>query len=320
MGGPEIVISTNDLEKGQPRREKHDQHQDETRDIPPSTYNDGVVEPLLQQRPWLESLHQFMDPNAEGFATDLASRMKHFDIKVTHFPKSGKPDWVIKCPTPDDFERAISEDRERTGTLVIAKGISRAMIEALGTMFELEPEFFANHLAGTELYRMGRLDLLGLRAPARAPNLLPDYIRKAPFYTAEYRRPYHIEGGKERAFKLRVTETTTSRGISIIHDDLPDFFFSEKISVYKKKGSNIGKPGLTENHQHVDTVRKSNINCILQASFLPINSFRMSCPRPTSRTPSPCLTMTMMMLRSSALTAASTKYHLDASSCHGSNV
>jgi hypothetical protein len=317
MGGPEIVISTNDLEKGQPPHEKHDLHQDETRNIPPSTYHDGVVELVLQHRPWLESLHQFMDPNAKGFAINLASRMKHFDIKVIHFLKSGKPDSVIKCLTPDDFERAISEDKERTGTLVIAKAISRAMIEAFGTKFELEPEFFANYLAGTELYRMGRQELLGLRAPARAPNLLPDYIRKAPFYTAEYRRPYHIEGGKARVFKLRVTETTTPRGAQIVHDDLPDVFFVEKISVYKKRGSNIGKPGLTVNQQHIDTMRKSNIIRILQASFLPINSFRMSRPRPTSRTQSHCL---MMMLRTSAMTADGTKYHLDESSCHGSNV
>jgi len=247
MGGPEIGISTNDLEKGPPPHEKHDQHQYETRNTPPSTYHNGVVEPKLQHRPWLESLHQFMDPNAKGFAVNLANRMKHFNIKVIHFPKSGKPDSVIKCSTPEDFEGAISGDKERTGTLVITKGISRAMIEALGTIFELEPEFFASHLAGTELFRMGRQESPILRAPARAPSLLPDYIRKAPFYTAEYRRPYHIEGGTERVFKLRVTETNTSRGIAIVHEDLPDVFFVEKISVYKKKGSNIGKLGLTEN-------------------------------------------------------------------------
>ena len=317
MGRPEIVISINDLEKGPPPREKYDQRQDETRNIPPSTYYDGVVEPRLQHRPWLESLHQFMDPNAKGFAVNLVNRMKHFDIKVIHFPKSGKPDSVIKRPTPEDFEWAISEDKERTGTLVIAKGISRAIIEALGTRFELEPEFFATHLAGTELCRMGCQESPILRAPARAPSLLPDYIRKAPFYTAEYRRPYHIAGGKERALKLRVTETNTPRGVQLLHDDLPDVFFVEKISVYKKKGSNIGKLGLTENRRRTDAMRKSNILRIFQASFLPINSFRMSRPRPTSRTQSHC---SMMMLRTSALTAAGTKCHLDESSSHGSNV
>ena len=247
MGRPEIVISTNDLEKGQPLHEQHDQHQDETRNIPPSSYYDGVVELKLQHRPWLESLHQFMDHGANCFSVDLAMRMKHFDIKIICFPKSGKPDSVIKCLTPEDFEAAISKDKERTGTLVIAQGISRAMIEALGTRFELEPEFFANHLAGTEFYRMGRPEPLILRTPARAPSLLPDYIRKAPFYTAVYRRPYYIEGGKERVCKMRGAVTTTPRGAQNVYADLPDVFVVEKISVYKKRGSNVGKPGMTEN-------------------------------------------------------------------------
>lgn len=213
MNGPEIATCTNDLEKGPPPHEKHDQHQDKTRKVPPSAYHDGVVEPKLRHRPWLESLHQFMDPDAKGFAINLDHRMKHFDIEVIHFPKSGKPDSVIKCFTPEGFEGAFSEsDKERTGTLVIAKDISRAMIEALGTRLELEPEFFANHLAGTESYRMGRTEPPTLRAPARAPNLLPDYIRKAPFYTAEYRRPYHVKDGQERVFKLRVAETSAPKG------------------------------------------------------------------------------------------------------------
>ncbi len=258
MGGPEIVICTNDLEKGPPPHEKHDQHQDETRNFHPSAYHDGVVEPKLQLRPWLESLHQFMDPYAKGFAINLGHRMKHFDIVVIHFLKSGKPDSIIECSTPEDFEGAISEDKDRTGTLVIAEDISQAMIEALGTSFELEPEFFANHLAGTELYRMGRRESATLRALARTPNLLPNYIRKASFYTAEYRRPYHIEDGQERVFKLRITRTSTPRGAIIIHRDLPDVFVSEKISVYKKRGSNIGRPELTKNQHRIGTMRKSN--------------------------------------------------------------
>ncbi|OCK74997.1 hypothetical protein K432DRAFT_446981 [Lepidopterella palustris CBS 459.81] len=240
MGTPEVLISANDLEKGQLPHEKHDQHQVQGRSISRSTYHDRVVGLKLRHRPWLESLHQFMSPNAEGFAINLAKRMSHFDIKVIHFPRSGKPISVIKCSTPEDFEAAFNEDKDRTGTLFIAKGISRAMIEALGTRFALEPEFFANHLAGSELYRMGHRESLLFRAPARTPRLLPDYIRKAPFYTVEFRRPYYIEGGKERVLQLRGTETSTPRGVQIVHQDLPDVFFGEKISVYKRKGSNIG--------------------------------------------------------------------------------
>jgi hypothetical protein len=45
---------------------------------------------------------------------------------------------------------------------------------------------------------------------------------------------------------MRVTETTTPRGVKVIHDDLPDNFYGEKISVYKKRGSKIGKLKLRE--------------------------------------------------------------------------
>jgi len=172
--------------------------------------------------------------------------MENFDIKVIHFTESGNPDPVIKCSTPEEFKRAVSEEKERTGTLIVAKGLSRAIIEVLGTTYELEPEFFASHLAGTEIYRLVHYESPLLQPPPRSPYLLPDYIRKAPFYTAEYRRPYHITGGDQIVFKLRATVTNTSRGASIIHPNLPDVFVGEKISVYKRRGSKIGKSGLAE--------------------------------------------------------------------------
>jgi hypothetical protein len=235
------IVSSIDLEKGPPPHEMLDQHQDETGNILPSTYHDGVVRLKLQHRPWLESLHQFMDPNTTGFAMDPANRMKHFDMKVIHFLQSGKADSVIKCSTPEEFEVAMSEDKERGGTLIITKGISRAIIEALGTRFELEPEFFASHLEGTELFHTGYYESLVLHPPARAPAFPPEYIKKSPFYTAEYRRLYHIPGGREEMIKLRGTKTTTPRGVHMMHPNLPDFFGSEKISIYKRRGSKIGK-------------------------------------------------------------------------------
>jgi hypothetical protein len=246
MGAPQMVISAEDLEKG-PLPEKHNQPQDEARSILPNAYYD-VVGLKLQHRPWLECLYQFMNPATERFAIRSSSsrRMHDFDIKVIHFTESGKPDPVIKCSTPEEFKQAASEEKKRIGTLIIAKGLSRAMIEVLGTTYELQPEFFASHLAGTELFRLCRYESPLLQPPARSPYLLPDYIRKAPFYTAEFRRPYHIEGGDQVVFDRRVTVTNTPRGISFVHPDLPDVFGGEKISVYKKRGSKIGKSEITE--------------------------------------------------------------------------
>ncbi|KAF8849384.1 hypothetical protein BDZ45DRAFT_237668 [Acephala macrosclerotiorum] len=129
MGVPHIVISAEDLEKG-PLPKKHDQPQSEAPSILPSAYYD-LVTLKLQQRPWLESLYQFMNPATEGFAMQPSRRMEDFDIKVIHFTESGKPDPVIKCSAPEGFKRAVSEEKERTGTFIIAKGLSRVMIEVL---------------------------------------------------------------------------------------------------------------------------------------------------------------------------------------------
>jgi hypothetical protein len=240
MGGLEIA---NDLEQGPPKSGNRNQRQYEMRNVPQSEYHERFVEGNLQYRPWLDILHQFMSPNPEEFEVNPQRRMLHFDIKVIHVSTSGNIESLIHCLTPTKFKDAISgeEGKERSGTLIIAKDLSRAMIDLLGMEYELEPEFFASHLEGTESFRMGRWESPTLRPPARAPILLPDYLRKAPFYTVQYRRPYQIKDGKEEVLKLRSSETNTGRGAHVLKDDLPDIFVSEKISVYKKPGSNIGK-------------------------------------------------------------------------------
>lgn len=270
MGKSEIItLLTTDLEKGPypQRKQDHDQGLKKSLHIKEGTYYSGVQLKLLE-RPWLESLQQFMDYKAEGFAMDLVKRMEHFDIKVIHVAKSGKIGAIIKCSTAEEFGRALVQEgdvKERTGTLVVAKGLSRDMIEVLGNRFELEPEFFSSYLAGTELYRMGRADSVSLRAPPGAPSPLSSYIKRAQFYTAEYRRAYQIEGGLEGIVKLRTTKTSSPRGVQPVHGALPDFFAAEKISVYKRRGSNIGKPkpGLLVNGASTSlTTRKADISHI----------------------------------------------------------
>lgn len=80
-----------------------------------------------------------------------------------------------------------------------------------------------------------------MRPPPRAPHLLSDYLREAPFYTAQYRRPHHISGGLQEVINLRSNETNTARGVHALNNDIPDVFVSERSSVYNKPGSNIGK-------------------------------------------------------------------------------
>jgi hypothetical protein len=156
MDGHKIETRTHDLEQGSSQTLGIAGRQYEKPNVPPSPYYDKTIKPVLQHRPRLENLDQFMDSTTPGFGVDLGYRMNHFDIKVIHISKSGTVDSIIDCDTPEKFHQAIGEDQERSGTLVIPKDISRAMIETLGTQYNLEPEFFATHLLGTESFHMGR--------------------------------------------------------------------------------------------------------------------------------------------------------------------
>jgi hypothetical protein len=242
MGRVETVTSVQDVERGSLQSGNHNQSQSEMRKFLPSEYHDRFVRNNLLHRPWLDILDQFMDPNSNEYAVNLERRMLDFDITVIHISKSGDVESPIKCPNPIKFKDAISEtEQERSGTLIITKGISRDMIDSLGMKYELEPEFFASHLEGTESYRQGLWKSPTVKPPPRAPHLLPSYLRKAAFYTAQYRRPYHIEGGMDELIRLRSSETNTPRGIHVLARDIPDVFAAEKISIYRKSGSNIGK-------------------------------------------------------------------------------
>src|SRR5277367_5982661 len=157
MGGPGIVASANDLEQGPPLTGNHDEHYFEMRNVPRSEYHDRVVKPKLMHRPWLDVLDQFLNPNQIGFPVEQDHRMRHFDIKVIHISKFGKISSITKYITPEQFGDVISEDKEWSGILIIAKDLSRAMIDALGMKYKLEPEFFASRLAGTEPFITGDL-------------------------------------------------------------------------------------------------------------------------------------------------------------------
>lgn len=206
-------------------------------DVQRSEYHDTYVTPKVKRRPWLEILDEFLDPNKKSFAVPPDHRLLYFDVQVIHISASGQVNKPITCKNATEFKENInSADTERSGTLVIAEDLSRATIDALGMQYDLEPEFFACHLQGTESFRSG-----DWKTPTvRAPNVLPDYLRNAPYYTAEFRRPYHIPGGLKKIIELRSSITSTPRGVQPFATDKPHIFVFEKISVYKRKGSNFG--------------------------------------------------------------------------------
>jgi hypothetical protein len=126
-------------------------------------------------------------------------------------------------------------EEDRSGTIIFTEDLSLDMVDVLGTKYSIEPEFFADHLRGSETFRMGKW----LPASVRAPKILPSCTRQAPFYSLEFRRPYHLSKGLEDVIDLRSRVTNIPRAAQIIMGK-PDVFVFEKVSVYKKKNSKIG--------------------------------------------------------------------------------
>jgi hypothetical protein len=246
MGGTDVIITIEDPEQGIPLSEiNHDQHQHATPNITLAEYRDQKVAPKLRHRPWLNILDEFMDPTVDDFKKSQEHRLSHFDVVVIYIWASGEVGSPISCKGASglrEFKEAINTvDIDRRGILVMTEDISMAMIDALGTEYDLEPEFFASHLEGTQAFRTGSWQSPTVKPHVRGPNVLNDYLRKAPYYTAGFRRPYLIKGGHKEIENLRSTETSTPRGAQILNKVIPDVFIYEKISVYKKTGENFGK-------------------------------------------------------------------------------
>jgi hypothetical protein len=234
--------------------------------VPLSSYRHRNVIPKLSKRPGLAILDEFMDPCNTGFAPPFKQRKSKFDIIVIHIHRYEGVQQPIRCSSYDRFELAMRPrnystatytsavqlegwiaEEDRIGTTIFIEDLSLDMIDVLGSTYGIEPEFFANHLRGSETFRTGKW----LPAVVRAPKILPPCIREAPFYAIEFRRPYHLSSGLEDVIDLRSRVTNIPRGAQVIKgthtvkgawdsDYFPDVFVYEKVSVYKKKDSKIG--------------------------------------------------------------------------------
>jgi hypothetical protein len=167
--------------------------------------------------------------------------MLEFNVDVIHISESGVVGALAKYKDTIKFKQAIrSTDKERGSTLIIAEDLSQAIIDALGMQYNLELEFFACHLLGTESFRTGIWESPAVRRPPCALNVLSDYVRNAPFYTLEFQRLHHFPGGFKKIVDLRSKETSTPRGVLMVKHNISDAFIFKKISVYKRERSNFG--------------------------------------------------------------------------------
>jgi hypothetical protein len=135
MSGPKVTVSPNELERGLSLSESTDQYP--MPDVQRSEYHDTYVTPKVKRRPWLEILDEFLDPNKKSFAVPPDHRLLYFDVQVIHISASGQVNKPITCKNATEFKENInSADTERSGTLVIAEDLSRAMIDALGMQYD----------------------------------------------------------------------------------------------------------------------------------------------------------------------------------------
>lgn len=268
MAGPNTIISLDKLEQALPLGENVEQYQHNVQGPYHVEYYNQKVAPKLEHRPDLDILHKFLVPNERNFSTATNHRLSSFDVKVIHISASGEVGNPISCIGVNgeaDFQRATRNmDKQLCGTIIIAEGLSAAMINTLGMQYDLEPEFFAFHLEETEHFHMGKWLSPSIGPSARSPIALSDCLRKAPHYTVSFRRPCHIPGGFDKIVNLRST-TSTPRGVHILKESIPDVFISEKISVYKRKGSNFG---ILHRKTILDQAAsgKANMRCIFRGN------------------------------------------------------
>jgi hypothetical protein len=202
------------------------------------------VEDNLRRQPSLEILASFLGSSHHLISIDNSK--PSIDVKVIRIGIADMADVGRKprpCKTEEDLKQQIREakdDEKGSGTIILVEGLSPEVINILGEEFNVEPEFFANHLEGSPEYRSG-----SWKAPtSRAPKILPSCYRKAPFFSFSFRRPAFFSGDWGEIVDLR-RKTTTPRGVQL-HDrvrkgnPLPVMFAMEKASVYRKKCSNIG--------------------------------------------------------------------------------
>lgn len=129
MGEPSSPRSLDQLERGLHVSE----HQGPTQDVYQSEYHNQVVKPKLQQRPWLDILSEFLDPNKVNFIISPDRRLSFFDVEVIHISASGEVDPPIKCNKVTEFLTTISKaDKQRSGTLVLAEDLFRGNDRRLG--------------------------------------------------------------------------------------------------------------------------------------------------------------------------------------------
>jgi hypothetical protein len=184
------------------------------------------VELLARTRTDLDPLVNFIK-RPLGFRTKEC--IEHFDVEFLLVGGEQNALDEIRCCSEDEFHAAATtaSGASQLGMVVIVEDLSNTVIEVLGKTFELQPEFFASHLRGSDTFWTGKYQ------PRSLPYqvLPPSRLRNTPYYTIETRRPYYFEGGWDQTHKLRASGTNVPRGCTRPLG-FPLTYMNELISVY----------------------------------------------------------------------------------------
>ena len=158
-----------------------------------------------------------------------------FDVHVIHILRSGGiHPHTFPCRSQEDLKQAIGPlaPTDRASTIILAEDMTKTVVEALGSNFAIEPEFFAVHLREHDALRTGEWSY----PTAPALDLLPSYLRDAPFYSIHFRRPCEFSAGYKEVVRIRKdpNRTHVSRPVRW-SKGLPIVFAHERVSVYTKR-------------------------------------------------------------------------------------
>src|SRR5437762_1313235 len=133
------------------------------------------VRKQVPKRPGLAILSRFMDESQPEKVS------QNFDIDVIHILESKNE--KKKCGDKSQLELAVGLEapKNRISSFILVEDLSCDVIEALGSIFNLNPEFFALHLQGSQYFRDGKWN------PPEVSELiaLQSYYQKAPFYSLQ---------------------------------------------------------------------------------------------------------------------------------------
>lgn len=157
------------------------------------SYGDYVKALALNQQPRLKLLADFMSNGVSiaGYHSDEDVRRRLTKVSVTvvniYGCKSTRNDFTNYSGLIEHLDTGNSA---HTFQLIITEGLSRDIIELLGSRYDLDPRFFENHLRGLNDFLAGKWSG---DCTSRLESSLGELLER-PFHDIPFLRPFEFNG------------------------------------------------------------------------------------------------------------------------------